>query len=319
MKWLHKNNFSIIIVFIALITFFSTSHSQGEAKQQFTIGFAPMNVTMTWMKFAYRAIHKKATELDVNLITYDAGNRAAKQAMNIKRFIKEGVDAIIAMLIDEDSLKSTLVLAAKKGIPVVTLSRSAPQAPYLFSVGSDDKEAGRIACRFIAHKLKGVGEVVVLEGSPGATSAMNRSKGFYDEIKKYEDLRIVFKKNAGYLRDEGYRVMQEALAKVAFNAVYAQNDDMILGAIEAMERAGIMSNTILTIGTDAIPGALKAIREGRLEATIQHPIRIAEIAVEKLVDYLNTRNPPEKKDYLVKPWIITIDNITDGDFYSAIQ
>jgi len=318
----HKlNSFRIAIAVLTLTILISTySHGESEKKGKFTIGFAPMNVEMTWMKFAYHAMRKKAAELGVGLITYDASNNVAKQAINIEDLIKRGVDAIITLPIDAKGLIPALELASRKGIPVVTFSRTAIGAPYLFFVGSDDVEAGRLACRFLADRLNGMGEVVVLEGTIGATSAINRSQGFYNEIKKYPAMKVVFKKSGGYLRDEGYRVMEEALATVAgFNAVYSQNDDMILGAIEAMENAGIPPQKILTIGTDGIPKALIAIREGRLDATIQHPISIADIALEKLVHYLKTGNLPEWKEHLVKPWVITSENISTGDFYSVIK
>lgn len=279
-----------------------------------------MNVEMTWMKFAYHAMHKKAAELDVELITYDANNDVTKQAINIEDLIKRGVDAIITDPVDVKGLIPALELASRKGIPLVAFDRSAIGAPYLFFVGSDDVEAGRLACRFLADRLKGVGEIIVLEGAVGSSPAINRSKGFYDEIKKYPAMKVVFKKSGAFLRDEGYRVMEEALATVAsFNALYSQDDDMVLGAIEAMENAGIPSEEILTIGTDAIPKALIAVREGRLDGTIQYPISQVEIALEKLVHYLKTGNLPEWKEHLVKPWVITSENISTGDFYSVIQ
>jgi len=308
-------------VILALTIFASDCvREESEQNRKFTIGFAPMNVEMTWMKFAYRAIRKKAAELGVELITYDASNNVVKQAINIEDLIKRGVDAIITLPIDAKGLIPALDLASRKGIPVVTFSRTAIGAPYLFFVGSDDEEAGRLACRFLAERLNGVGEVVVLEGTIGSTSAINRSQGFYDEIKKYPAMKVVFKKSAGYLRNEGYRVMEETLATVAgFNAVYSHNDDMILGALEAIENAGIPPEKIVTIGTDAVPKALIAILEGRLDATIQHPISIVDIALEKLVHYLKTGNLPEWKEHLVKPWVITNKNISTGNFYSIIQ
>ena len=306
---------------LALAIFaFGCVREESEQNRKLTIGFAPMNVEMTWMKFAYRAMRKKAVELNVELITYDASNNGVKQAVNIEDLIKRGVDAIITLPIDAKGLISALEFASQKGIPVVTFSRTAIGAPYLFFVGSDDVEAGRLACRFLAERLKGVGKVVVLEGTIGATSAINRSQGFYNEIKKYPGMKVTFKKSGGYLRNEGYRVMEEALATVAdFNAVYSQNDDMILGAIAAMENVGIPQEKIVTIGTDAIPKALIAIREGQLDATIQHPISIAEVAIEKLVHYLRAGTLPEGKEHLIKPWIITSENISTGDFYSVIQ
>ena len=315
------NAFPIVITILALTALISTySHAETEKKRKFTIGFAAMNVEMTWMKFAYHAIHKKAAELGVDLITYDASNDVTKQAINIEDLIRKGVDAIITDPVDVRGLTQALELASKEGIPVVTFDRSAIGAPYLFFVGSDDKEAGRLACQFLADRLKGVGEIIILEGTVGSSPAINRLKGFHDEIKKYPAMKVVFRKSGGFFRDEGYRIMEEALATVgSFNAVYSQNDDMILGAIEAMENAGISQQDILTIGTDAIPKALTAISEHRLDATIQYPIGQVEIALEKLVHYLKTGKLPDWKDYLVKPWVITIENISTGDFFSVIQ
>ncbi|MBE9581276.1 MAG: substrate-binding domain-containing protein [Proteobacteria bacterium] len=315
------NSFRIAIAVLTLAGFAcACSRGDGEQDRKLTIGFAAMNVEMTWMKFAYHAMHKKAAELDVELITYDANNDVTKQAINIEDLIKRGVDAIITDPVDVKGLIPALELASRKGIPLVAFDRSAIGAPYLFFVGSDDVEAGRLACRFLADRLKGVGEIIVLEGAVGSSPAINRSKGFYDEIKKYPAMKVVFKKSGAFLRDEGYRVMEEALATVAsFNALYSQDDDMVLGAIEAMENAGIPSEEILTIGTDAIPKALIAVREGRLDGTIQYPISQVEIALEKLVHYLKTGNLPEWKEHLVKPWVITSENISTGDFYSVIQ
>ena len=318
----HTLHFSGVVIVILTLTIFSSNCVREERKQnrKITIGFAPMNVEMTWMKFAYRAMRKKAEELHVKLITYDASNNGVKQAINIEALIKRGVDAIITLPIDAKGLIPALELASRKGIPVATFSRTAIGAPYLFFVGSDDFEAGRLACRFIAERLNGEGKIVVLEGTIGSTSAINRSQGFYDEIKKYPAMKIVFKKSGGYLRNEGYRIMEETLGTVAdFNAVYSQNDDMILGALEAIENAGIPPEKIVTIGTDAVPKALIAIREGRLDATIQHPISMVDLALEKLVHYLKTGNLPEWKEHLVKPWVITSENISTGDFYSVIK
>ena len=158
MRYYRPNIFRVAIVILALTIFASDCvREESEQNRKFTIGFAPMNVEMTWMKFAYRAIRKKAAELGVELITYDASNNVVKQAINIEDLIKRGVDAIITLPIDAKGLIPALDLASRKGIPVVTFSRTAIGAPYLFFVGSDDEEAGRLACRFLADKLKGIG------------------------------------------------------------------------------------------------------------------------------------------------------------------
>jgi ABC-type sugar transport system substrate-binding protein len=300
MKFRRLNSFQLIVIVVLTLAIFVSACSRGESEQHrnLTIGFAAMNVEMTWMKFAYHAMHKKAAELGVVLITYDANNDVTKQATNIEDLIKRGVDAIITDPVDVSGLIPALELASRNGIPVVAFDRSAFGAPYLFFVGSDDIEAGRLACRFLANRLSGAGKIIVLEGAIGSSPAINRSKGFY----------------------EGYRVMEEALSKVThFDAIYSHNDDMILGAIEVLDNAGITPEKVLTIGTDAIPNALIAVREGRLDATIQYPIYQVEIAFEKLVNYLKTGKLPEWREHLVKPWVITRKNISTGDFYSIIQ
>ena len=315
------NPFPLAIWSVVFICFVSACSPEERGQdRKITIGFAAMNVEMTWMKFAYRAINKKAVELGVDLITYDANNNVYRQAVDIEDLIDLGVDAIITDPVNVHELTPTLESASKKGIPIVAFDRSATGAPYLFFVGSDDVEAGRLACRFIARGLKGKGRIVVLEGAIGSSPAINRSLGFYDEIKKYPDMKVVFRKSGGFLRDEGYRVMREVIATVAdFDAIYSQDDDMVLGALEAMKEAGIRPEDLLIIGTDAIPEALIAIKEGRLDATIQYPISQVDIAMERLVEYLRTGTLPAWKEYLVKPWIITSKNISTSDFYSELQ
>ena len=319
----HRLNIFLIITAVVLtltILLFTPVRGTSEQNRQFTIGFAAMNVEMTWMKFAYHTMRKKADQLGVRLITYDANNNVTKQAINIEDFIKRSVDAIITDPVDVKGLTPALESASRKGIPVVTFDRSAFGAPYLFFVGSDDVEAGRLACRFFADRLNGQGKIIVLEGAMGSSPAINRSKGFYEEIEKYPGMKVVFKKTGGFLRDEGYRIMGEALASVTgFDAIYSQNDDMILGAIEALENAGISPEKVITIGNDGVPEALIAIQEGRLDATIQYPIYQVEIALEALINYLKTGNRPQWKKHLVKPWVITRKNISTGDFYSIIQ
>ena len=287
-----------IATLILLCCFPPCTRQESGHGRKFTIGFAAMNVDMTWMKFAYHNMHKKAAELDVNLITYDANNDVTRQASNIEDLIQRGVDAIITDPVDVKGLIPALESASDKGVPVVTFDRTAPGAPYLFFIGSDDVEAGRLACRFIAGKLNGKGKIIVLEGAVGSSPAINRSQGFYEEISKYPDLKVVFKKSGGFFRKEGYRVIEEALATTPdFDAIYSQNDDMILGALDALKDADIKPEEVLTIGTDAIPDALVAICEGRLDATIQYPISQAEIALEELVRYLKTGKLPEWKEY----------------------
>jgi ABC-type sugar transport system substrate-binding protein len=293
---------------------------QNEEEGILEIGFAAMNVEMTWMKHAYIAMWEKAEELGVRLITYDANNEVAKQAAYLVDLAERGVDGILTDPIDLDALKEPLEEIARMGIPLATFDRKAADAPHLFFVGSDDEEAGRLACRFLSERLQGRGRIVVLEGAMGSSPAFYRDLGFRAELARHPDLEVVFCKSGGFLRREGYRIMEEAIASVDhFDAVYSHNDDMILGALEAMENEGYEPEEIVTMGTDGIPEALLAIRDGRLDGTIQYPLQQAEIALETLIDCLRTEKPAPWEEFLVTPWIITAENLFTADLYHLLE
>lgn len=113
MRYYRLNSFRIgIVVLILTVFIFTYSHGESEQNRTITIGFAPMNVEMTWMKFASHAMHKRAAELGVELVTYDASNNVVKQAINIEDLIKRGVDAIITLPIDAKGLIPALELTS---------------------------------------------------------------------------------------------------------------------------------------------------------------------------------------------------------------
>ena len=285
-----------------------------------TVAFVAMNVSMSWMRYAAEAIKKEAERLGINLIVFDSENDIAKQAANIEDAVAKGVDAIITDPIDVKSLNPAIEEAVNKGVPVVTFDRAAVGAPYLFFVGSDDVLAGRLAAKFIATKLGGKGKVVVLEGTPGSSPALDRGKGFKEEIAKYPEIEIAFWQSGEFYREKGMAVMEDAIAATGgkFDAVYSQNDDMMIGAIEAMKDAGIDPKNVVTVATDGIPDALLLVKEGVLDATIQYPVEQAPLALRYLVEYLQTGQMPPAKDTRVAPWLITACNLEMADLYPEI-
>ena len=114
-------------------------------------------------------------------------------------------------------------------------------------------------------------------------------------------------------------VMEDAITAVPhFDAVVTQNDDMMMGAIQALKSAGIDLNSIIITGFDGVPDGLRAVRDGEADCTVQYPIGQAPEVLERLVNHLRGNSPAEK-DYEMDPWIITKDNLKTGDFYSLIQ
>ena len=301
---------------LILVLFFSCFAFAEE--KQLTIGFDAMNVVFTWMKFAHDAMVAKAKDLGIKFIVFDSENDIAKQSSNMEDLITLKVDGIVANPIDVNSLTPAINKATKAGIPVATFDRAAVGADYTFYVGCDDVAGGRMIADFVADKLGGKGKIILITGSPGSSPQLDRSKGFKEQLKKYPGLEIVFEQTGEFFREKGMQVMEDAIQAVHdFNAVVCQNDDMMLGAIQALKTAGIDRSKYVITGYDGVPDGLRAVRDGEADCSVQYPIAQAPEVLERLVRYLRGEKPAEK-DYEMPPWIITKDNLETGDFYSLI-
>lgn len=290
-------------------------------KKTIKIGFAAMNFSMTWMQYALAGAKKAALEQGVTLIVTDAQNQVDTQSSQIENLIAQKVDGIITDPINVQSLGPALEEAKQAGIPVVTFDRKAEGSPYLNFVGSNDVKAGQLAAEYIAKKLNGKGLVVELSGANGSSVAMDRHKGFTEELKKFPNIKITFSQSGQFVRETGMSVMEDAITAThkKFDAVYAANDDMMMGAIQAIKSSGIDIKKIVTISNDGIPDALNSINNNELQATIQYPVALAPTALKNLINYLKTKKEPNPKDQIIDPWVIEKSNIKTGDFYSAIK
>ena len=225
----------------------------------------------------------------VDLIVVDAQDSPAKQLNDIEDLIQRRVDLIIINPTDSDAIVSAVESANEAGIPVITVDRASNGGKVVVHIASDNVEGGRMAARIIAQALGGKGKVVELVGIPGTSAARDRGKGFEEELKKYPGLVLVAKQVANFNRAEGLTVMENILqAHPDIDAVFAQNDEMALGAIEAIKEAGLLGK-IIVVGFDAIPDAVEAVKKGEMYATIaQQPFKMGYLAVEKAVEYLSS-------------------------------
>jgi ribose transport system substrate-binding protein len=214
-----------------------------------------------------------------------------------------------------------MVKAEAAGIPVATFDRRAEGAPYFAFIGCDDVLGGTLDAKFIADALGGKGNIVVLVGQLGAGPTIDRGKGFDAELKKYPDLKVVFSQTANFTKEDGLTVMEDAITKTGgkFDAVYSYNDSQMLGALQAMNDAGLDQSKIVTVSYDGVPDVLMAIKAGTLDATTQYPVAMAGMIVKVVVDYLRNGTVPEKKDDKIDPWIITKDNLETGDFFDLVK
>ncbi|AMW32030.1 MAG: D-ribose ABC transporter substrate-binding protein [Fervidobacterium pennivorans] len=231
-----------------------------------------------------------AKELGITLLVVDAQDKPAKQLNDIEDLIQKKVDLIIINPTDSAAIVPAIEAANKAKIPVITVDRAAAGGQVVVHIASDNVAGGAMAAKFIAEQLKGKGKVVMLVGIPGTSAARDRGTGFKTELKKYPGIQLVAEQVANFNRAEGMRVMENILqAYPDIDAVFAQNDEMALGAIEAI-RAAKKLGKIIVVGFDAIPDALEAVKKGEMAATVaQQPYLMGQLAVQKAYEYLKTK------------------------------
>jgi len=232
---------------------------------------------------------KEADILHVNLIVTDAQNRLDKQISDIEDLIQKQVDALLINPTDSAGIATVVKKANKAGIPVFAIDRAidvSTGARVIAQIASDNAFGGRLQARFLAKVLGGKGNVVELEGIPGASAAIDRKAGFEDELAKVAPgMKIIASQQAGFDQAKGLEVMQNIIQANPgkIYAVVAANDSMALGAIQAIQQAAARrpdGSRIIVVGFDAIDQALEQIRKGNLDATIaQQPALMGQLGV----------------------------------------
>ena len=234
---------------------------------------------------------KKANELGYELIVLDSQNDPSKELGNVEDLLVKGVDVLLINPTDSDAVVSSVRAANRSKIPVVTLDRAANGGKVVSHVASDNVLGGEVAGNYIVEKLGGKGKVVELEGIPGTTAARDRGEGFNKAI--VGKLDVVAKQAADFDRTKGLTVMENILqAQPEINAVFAHNDEMALGALKAIESSG--RKNVIVVGFDATDGAVAAVKDGKLSATVaQKPAEIGAIGVE-VADKIIKKQPVQE-------------------------
>ncbi len=229
-----------------------------------------------------------ADRLGVELIVLDSQDDPATEAANMEDLIAQGVDAILVNPTDIDAIVPSILAANDAGIPVFTIDRGAAGGEVVSHIASDNVAGGRMAAEFLCNALGGEGMVVELEGIAGTSAARDRGEGFNAYMSEScAGVEIVARQTANFNRAEGLTVFENILqAQDQIDGVFAHNDEMILGAIEAATAAG-RAEDIVFVGFDAVNDAVTAVNEGRLAATVaQQPALMGQLGVERAVAYL---------------------------------
>ncbi|ATW46490.1 ribose ABC transporter substrate-binding protein RbsB [Glaesserella parasuis] len=258
---------------IALGLAFSTSAMAKE-----TIALAISTLDNPFFVTLKEGAEKKAKELGYNLVVLDSQNDPAKELSNVEDVTVRGAKVLLINPTDSEAVGTAVAVANKKNIPVITLDRGANKGNVVSHIASDNVAGGKMAGDFIAEKVGKNAKVIQLEGIAGTSAARERGEGFKQAIEANQ-FELLASQPADFDRTKGLNVMENLLASHgSAKAVFAQNDEMALGALRAIKASG---KNILVVGFDGTDDAVKAVNGGQLAATIaQQPEKIGELGVE---------------------------------------
>jgi inositol transport system substrate-binding protein len=248
---------------------------------------------------------------DVEAIILDGQANAEKQVSQVENFIAQKVDAIILNPIAYDGCAPAVEAASKAGIPILTLiTRVQNQDLTATHSGSDHKESGIIEAQAVADYLQGKGNIVVIEGVMGIDAQIQRMEGYNEVLAKYPDIKIVAQNTAAWQRDQALDLVENWLQSgKEFTVVLAQNDNMAMGALKAIEDAGL-ADKIKVFGIDGDNDALQAVKDGRLMATVfQDAKGQAETAINAAITLAG--GGTVDKEYIIPFQLVTTDNVDD--------
>ena len=272
------------------------------------IGVSLLNLSSEFIVLLERALRDKAQELGVRLIINDAQRSAERQVQQVENFIAQRVDAIVLNPCEVEASSPAVEKALAAGIPVVNVNSETRAAPTAF-VGSRDEESAELAMEYIARRLGGRGNVVMMHGFLGQAAQIRRDRGARAVLARYPELKLLADQTAEWDRAKAVALMENWIQAHGTNlhAVFAQNDEMAMGAVLALERARLKDRVVVT-GVDAIADALQAVRAGRLDATVFQDARgQAGTALETAVKIL--RGQPYEREVFIPFRLVTRDNV----------
>ena len=260
----------------------SSKEDGNNVDRTFKIGFSISTLNNPFFVTLSDGAKAQAKELGADLTVVDAQDNASKQASDVEDLIQQGVDLLLINPTDSAAVASAVESANNAGIPVITVDRSSDSGEVISHIASDNVAGGKLAGEYLAELVGKNAKVAELEGVAGSSAARDRGDGFNSAAKS---LNIVARQTANFNRAEGLTVMENILqSNPDIKGVFAHNDEMALGALEAITAAG---KDIVVIGFDATDDAVAAVKAGTMAATVaQKPDEIGKIAIQTAVKSL---------------------------------
>lgn len=244
------------------------------------IGFSVSTLNNPFFVTLTEGAKKAASEKNVELVVVDAGDDAAKQTSDIEDLVSRNVGVLIVNPVDSDAVAPAVKSAMSQGIKVIAVDRGVNGVDVDCQIASDNVAGARMATEYLMELVGEGAKVAELQGVPGASATIDRGEGFHQVADK--SLQVAASQTANFNRAEGMTVMENILqSDGAIKGVFAHNDEMALGAVEAVAASG---KDIKIVGFDATDDAQKAVKDGKMAATVaQKPDKMGETAIETAV------------------------------------
>ena len=292
----------------------SLMFASGAALADMKIGVSMSQFDDTWLTYLRESMDKKAKSYPdgVQLQFEDARSDVVKQLSQVESFISQKVDAIVVNPVDTAATKKITEAAVKAGIPLVYVNRRPDDLKLpkgVVTVASNDLEAGEMQMQYLADKMGGKGDIVILLGDLANNSTTNRTKGVKEVLAKYPNIKIEQEQTGVWLRDKGMTLVNDWLTQGRkFDAVVANNDEMAIGAAMALNQAGVDKGSVLIAGVDGTPDGLNAIKKGNMTVSVfQDAKGQADGSIDTAVKM--AKNEPVEQAVWVPYRLITPQNV----------
>jgi inositol transport system substrate-binding protein len=268
-----------------------------------------------------RELENEAAKLDVEVSAVDGQSNSAKQTADVEAAIASGANGIILAPTNVDALAPAVESVLKAGIPIVTVDRRVDNTSVKVAhVGADNVAGGRSMAQWVIENFPKGANIVLISGQPGSSSAIDRSHGIHEAFAAAGPAyKIVAEQSANWQREQGLTVTQNILTSLGAQSpqvILCEDDDMALGALEALRTSGIAGVKVL--GFNATPEALARVRDGELAATVeQSPARQARAALDQLVAKIRANS--EIPGASITPILITKANIGQAERFGELH
>jgi ABC-type sugar transport system substrate-binding protein len=292
----------------------ATSVPLAFGQKKITLGFSQIGAESEWRTANTESVKSAAKDAGFNLKFADAQQKQENQIKAIRSFIAQKVDVIAFSPVVETGFETVLKEAKAAKIPVILTDRAVnvkDDSLYVTFMGSDFLEEGRKAGRWLLENMKGKSgdvNIVELQGTVGSAPAIDRKKGFEEVIKADPRFKVIRSQTGDFTRAKGKEVMQAFLKSDAkkINVLYAHNDDMAIGAIQAIEEAGLNpGKDIVIVSIDAVKGAFEAMMKGKLNVTVECSPLLGPQLMKAVNDVVAGR--PVPKRIITEAGIFTMD------------